>query len=174
MEVSTKRLKSTLSTRSADVKLNYYYLFIDFRWFEFRIYRPQRMIVLENLNWIYTARDKSWPNLKACVCYLLSNFYFSPTITLQKLWKMFFISSKKLFSLSSSLFLPVNHCFRGWSKINLKVYGIINCLNKNLITHFVWYLGKEKSYDVETLSIDRVLNKENFFWKIRQEICTKS
>ena len=33
---------------------------------------------------------------------------------------------------SSPLFLPVSHCFRAWSKINLKVYDIINCLNKNL------------------------------------------
>ena len=63
--------------------------------------------------------------------------------------KKFFISSKKLFSFwdiqifvftSSPLFLPVSHCFRVWSKMNLKVYGIIiNCLNKNLITHFVWH-----------------------------------
>ena len=36
---------------------------------------------------------------------------------------------------------------------------------KNLITHFVWYLEKEKSYDNETLSVDRVLNKEHFFGK---------
>ena len=32
--------------------------------------------------------------------------------------------------------LPVNHCFRGCLKINVKVYDIINCLNKNLM-HFV-------------------------------------
>ena len=40
-------------------------------------------------------------------------------------------------------FFPFSHCFIGWSKINLKVYGIINCLNKNLMTHCwypVWYL----------------------------------
>ena len=88
-------------------------------------------------------------------------------IALQKLWKMFFISSKKLFQSrdvsifafpSSPLFLPVSHWFRAWSKINLKAYDIINCLNKNLVTHLVWYLEKEKSYDIETLSIDRVLN----------------
>ena len=39
----------------------------------------------------------------------------------------------------------------------------------NLITHFVWYLEKEKRYDIETLSIDRVLNKENFYGKIMQK-----
>ena len=43
----------------------------------------------------------------------------------------------------SPLFLPVSQCFRGWSKINL-VYDGINCLNKNLITQFVWYFEKEK------------------------------
>ena len=45
---------------------------------------------------------------------------------------------------SSPLFLLVSHCFRGWSNINLIVFDIINCLNKNLITHFSWYLGKEE------------------------------
>ena len=62
-------------------------------------------------------------------------------IALQNLWKMFFNSSKKLFSLLKysdccisvfSSFSPVRHYFRGWSKINLEVYDIINCLNKNL------------------------------------------
>ena len=46
--------------------------------------------------------------------------------------------------LSSPLFPPVSHCFSGCSKINLKVYDVINWLNKNLITHFVWYLEKKK------------------------------
>ena len=85
---------------------------------------------------------------------------------------VFFISSKKpfLFSKYSDFcisvfpsFSPVSHSFRGWSKINLKVYDIINCLNKILITYFVWYLGKEKRYDIEPLSIDRVLNKQHFY-----------
>ena len=109
-------------------------------------------------------------------------FIFDQMIVLQKLWTIFFISSKKLFSFSrylnfcipsSPLFLPVSHCFRGWSKINLKVYDVINCLNKNLKTHFVWYLKKEKTYGIETLSIDRVLNKEHFYWKIMQKMSTR-
>ena len=54
----------------------------------------------------------------------------------------------------------VKDCFRGRSKINLKVYDVINCLNKNLVTHFVLSLEKEKRYDIEILSIDRALNKE--------------
>ena len=103
--------------------------------------------------------------------------------SLQKVWKMFFISSKKLFSFSRysdfcisifPSFPPVSHCFRGWSKINLKVYDVINCLNKNLITHFVWYLEKQKRYDIATLSFDRVLNKEHFYGRVMQKICTKS
>ena len=49
--------------------------------------------------------------------------------------------------------------------INLKVYDIINCLNKNSITHFFWYLGKEKRYGIQTLSIDSVLHKEHFYGK---------
>ena len=118
--------------------------------------------------------------LKTCVCYFL---FFHQMIALQELWKMFFISSKKLFSfsrylifvfMSSPFFLTVAHCFRWWSKINLKVYDVINCLNKNLIAHFVWYLEKEKRYDIETLSIYRVLNKEYFYGKIMQKMCTKS
>ena len=131
--------------------------------------------------WVLSESHKSY--FKACVLYFLSNFYFHQMVTLQKPWKMFFVSLKKFFSFSRyssfcnsvfPLFLPVNHCFRSWFKINLKVYDIINCLNKNLITHFVWYLEKEKRYDIETLSIDRVLNKEHFYGKIMQKMCTKS
>ena len=54
---------------------------------------------------------------------------------------------------TSSFFFPVGHCFRGWWKINLKVFDVISCLNKNLITHFVW----EKRCTIETFSIDRIL-----------------
>ena len=36
------------------------------------------------------------------------------------------------------------------------------CMTVPLITHFVWYLEKEKGYDIETLSIDRVLNGDIF------------
>ena len=33
---------------------------------------------------------------------------------------------------SSPLFPPVSHCLRGWLKINLKVYDVSSCINKNL------------------------------------------
>ena len=143
------------------------------------------MFLLFKGSWYYT-RKWVW-NLTTKVCYIASGkwnlsvslqgfvyvlclklvsailnqiFVFHQMIALQKLWKMFFISFKKLFRSrdiqifvfsSSPLFLPVSHCFRGWSKKNLKVYEVINCLNKNLITYFVWYLEKEKRYDIETL-----------------------
>ena len=71
--------------------------------------------------------------------------------------------------LSFPLFLPVGHCFRGWSKINLKVHDVIDCLNKNSITHFAWYLEREKRYDTETLSIDGVSDKEHFYKKNHAE-----
>ena len=75
-------------------------------------------------------------NLKlvSAIFYQISIFHW---IAFQKLWKIFFISSKKLFSFSRysnfcnpvfPSFFPVCHCFRGWSKKNLKVYDVINCL----------------------------------------------
>ena len=76
--------------------------------------------------------------------------------------------------LSSSLFLLVSHCFRVSSKINVKVYGVINCLNKNVITYFVSYLEKKKRYDIEILSIDTVLNKERFHGKFIQKHAPKA
>ena len=71
---------------------------------------------------------------------------------------------------SSTLFLPVSHCFRSWSKVNLEIYDVINCLRKNVITYFVWYLlEKKKRYDTETLSIVTALNKEHFYAKNHAE-----
>ena len=110
-------------------------------------------------------------------------FIFHQMIALQELWIMFSISSKKLFLFFRYLnfciflfpsFFPVSHCFRGWSKKNLKIYDVINCLSKNLITHFVWYLEKEIRFDIEALSIDRELNKEPFYGKFIQKMWTKN
>ena len=128
-----------------------------------------------------------WKNLRlfrlvSAIFYQI--FIFHQMIALQKLWKMFFLFHLKssicfwdiqIFVFSSSLLVSlVSHCFRGWSKKNLKVYDVTNYLNKNLITHFVWYLEKEKTCDIETLSIDRELNKKHFYGKIMQKMCTKS
>ena len=42
-----------------------------------------------------------------------------------------------------------------------------SCLNnKNSVTHFFWYLEKEKRCDIETLSISGVSDKEHFYRKI--------
>ena len=106
-------------------------------------------------------------------------FLFYQMIALQKLWKMFFISSKKLFSflrysnfsifVFPSLFSMPATALKVDSRKNLEVYNIIKCLYKNLITHFVWYLGKERRCDIETLPIDRVFNTEHFYGKIMQK-----
>ena len=114
---------------------------------------------------------------KACVCYFLWNFYFSPIDTPPKTMKNVFYFIKKALSvlafLSFPLFFPVSHCLRGWSKKSLKINDVINCLNKNLTTHFVWCLEKEIRCDIETLSIDRDWNKERFYRKIMQKMCFK-
>ena len=129
-----------------------------------------------------------WPwisGFKACVRYFLTSFYFSSNDSPSKTMKNIFhlkssFRSRDIQVLvfpSSPLFLFLwfpFHCFRAWSMINLKVYDVINCLNKNLITHFVWYLEKEKSFDIETLPIDRVLNKEHFCWKSCRKYASKS
>ena len=120
---------------------------------------------------------------KACVCYFLTNFYFLPNDSASKTMKKFLFHLKSSFrswdiqiSVDSSfpLFFSVSHYFRGWFKKNLKVCDVINCLNENLVTYYVWYLEKEIRCDIETLSIDRVLNTEHFFVKILHKMCTKS
>ena len=123
-------------------------------------------------------------NFKACVRYFYQIFTFSPNDSPSKTEKYLSFHQKSsfrsqdnqifLFFVLPSFHLPVIHCFRDWSKINLKVYDIINGLTKNLITHIVWYLEKEKRCDIQTLSIDRVLNKEHFYVKIMHQKCTKS
>ena len=122
-------------------------------------------------------------NLKLVSVIFYQIFIFHQIMVLQKLWNMFFYFIKKaLFVLEIfkflyfllPLFFPVNYCLRGWSKKNLKIYDVINCLKKNLITYFVWYLEREIRCDIEALSIDRELNKEHFYGKIMQKICTKS
>ena len=80
--------------------------------------------------------------------------------------KAFFVLEILSFCISNfPQFFPVSPCLRGWFKINIKVYDTSICRNKNLITYFVWYLEKEKRYDIETLSNDRVLRKEHFHGK---------
>ena len=117
---------------------------------------------------------------KACVCYFLTNFYFSSNDSPSKTMKdAFYFISKTFVILEIFKFLyshlpllSVSHCFWAWSKISLEVYDVINCLNKNLI-YFVWYLEKEK-FDIKTLSIDRVLNKKHFYGKSCRKYAPKA
>ena len=124
----------------------------------------------------------------------LSTFCFSPndsrSNTIKNVLKnirirktMENISPKKLFSFLRysnfcififPSFFRNSHCFRGWFKKNLKVNDIIDCLNNFCLTHYVWYLERETSRDIEILSIDRKLNTEHFYGKIIYKICTKS
>ena len=85
---------------------------------------------------------------------IFSSFYFpsndSPSKTMKNffyfIYKGYFLKIFKFLYFCLLLFfrLPLFFCFRSWSKINLKVYDIMNIQNKNLITHFVWYPEKEK------------------------------
>ena len=65
--------------------------------------------------------------VKACVCYILSNFYFSPNDSPSKTMKCFLFHRKSSFRSwdiqnfvysSSPLFFPVSHCCTGWLKKN--------------------------------------------------------
>ena len=132
---------------------------------------------------LHSVRDCLETFFKACVCYFHQIFIFLPNDSPSKTMKnvlfhlesSFYSQDIQIFIfLSFHFFLQVSHCFRGWPKINLKVHDIINCLNKNSTTHFVWYLEKEKRYDIETLSIDGVSDNEHFYRKIMQKICSKS
>ena len=127
------------------------------------------------------CNDKTSP-FKACLRYFLSNFYFLPNESPSKNMKNVFLFHLKIYFhswdiqvfSSSPLVLSVSHCFKGWSQKNLKVYDATNCLYKNLIIHFVWYLEKEIRCHIETLSIIRVSNKEHFNGKIMQKMCTSN
>ena len=79
--------------------------------------------------------------------------FFHQMIPLQKLWKILFLFHEKssfrsrdnqvFVFLSFPLFLPVGYCFKVWSKINLKVYDAINCLNNNSI-HILFDILRKK------------------------------
>ena len=75
-------------------------------------------------------------------------FFFLPLNNYEKCFSFHLKSSFRSWNIQicvlSSLFFTVSHWLRGWSKKNLKVYDVSNCLNENLITHFVWYLEMEK------------------------------
>ena len=99
-------------------------------------------------------------NLKACVCYFLSNLYFSPknNSPSKTMNNVFYFIKRALFVLEI------------FKMKNLKIYDVINCLHKNLITYFVWHLEKEIRCDIETLPIDRELNMKNHAENMYQKL----
>ena len=110
-------------------------------------------------------------SLKLASAIFLTNFCFPPNDSPSEIMRCFLFHLQSSFRdiqilafPSSPLFLSVSHCFRAWSKVHRKVYEVISCLNKKL-THFVWYLEKKKSYDIETLTTDRILNGNIFMRK---------
>ena len=97
--------------------------------------------IIRDEQWLWRndtgAENDCYKLFKACFHYVLSNFMFSSNHNYSKTMKDVFILSRKLSSFSryshfwivivtSFFFFDVSHCFRGWSKINLKVYDIIN------------------------------------------------
>ena len=96
---------------------------------------------------------------KVCVRYFL---FFHQMRALQKLREMISIPSKKFISFLRYLnfCIPVLPSF---SLRRLLLYDVINCLNKNSITHFVSYHEKEKRYDIEILSRNILMDKS--CWK---------
>ena len=111
------------------------------------------MYLLFFIKFLFITKWWSFKNDEKCFLFHLKGSFCSPDIQI-------------FVFLSSPVFFPaVSHCLRGWSKKNLKVYGVINYPSKNLRTHFVWYCES----DTETLSIDRELSKEHFSRKNHTE-----
>ena len=81
-----------------------------------------------------------------CFRYFVTNFYFSPMNSPFKNYErcfLFYLKSSfrswdiQIFLFPSSpFFLSVSHFFRAWSKINLEVYEVIICLNKDFTLYF--------------------------------------
>ena len=108
------------------------------------------------IKFLFFTKWQLFKNYEKCCLFHLKSSFCSQDI-------QFFVFS------SSSLFFPVSHCFRGWFKRNLKIYDVINCLNKNFITHFVWYLEKE-IYKVWHWNCPLISIKlGTFLWKNHEE-----
>ena len=127
-----------------------------------------------------TAFLESFLNLKACVRYFLSNFCLSPNDSPSKNVKKCFLFHLKSSSRSRDIrvfCLPLFFSLSATALVVdprkiLKVYDAINCISKNLITQFVWYLKKEIGCDI--LSIIRVSKKEHFMEKSCRKCAPKA
>ena len=105
-------------------------------------------VILTTVTWYYSKikLGDHWKNPIALKLVSAIFLFFSLNDSTSKSMKNAIFSSKNYFFSKdiqifvfpfSPLFLPVRHCFRERSKIYLKVYDVIICLNKNLITHFI-------------------------------------
>ena len=107
-----------------------------------KIVQKHSLIFLDFWKVIFVRGFLQWNYTLKLVSTIFCQIFISHQLAdLQKLRKMLFISPKKLFSFSIysnfcisifPSFPPCQPLFRDWSKINLKVYDVIKCLNKNL------------------------------------------
>ena len=113
---------------------------------------------------MYLSAQILYNNTKIiCFCPLFF-FFYSPNNSPYKfmknasyfIWRAFFYSQDiRIFIFPS--FPLVIHCLKKWSKKNLKVHDVINCLNKNLKTYClitwegkkVWYLNLLNSWSIK-------------------------
>ena len=106
-----------------------------------------RFIIVNSI--ISNFREKN----SLCLLFFMNFLFFTKWYPFKNYEKCFLFHLKSSFRYrdirififpSSPLFLPVSHCFRGCSKINLKVYDIITCLNKNLLYHILFDILRRK------------------------------
>ena len=126
-----------------------------------------------------TRKNIAGATFKAYVCSFSFFFFFTKWQPLNNYEKYFLFYLKSSFYCqdiqilvfpSSLLIFPVSHRIRGWWKINLKVNVFSNYLNKNLITNFVWYLGKERrlNFELELCQLTE-FKYGTFLWKTNAE-----
>ena len=99
------------------------------KWFQ--VWLSRHYFEVGEMSMRYSSR------LKACVCYFSSNFYFF-TMKSVGLWKVFLISSKKLFSFSRysnfCIFRTSFPHFAGTKKTNVSgiIYDVMNWIFKRI------------------------------------------
>ena len=113
--------------------------------------------------------------ITTCLCplFFIKFLFFTKWLPFKNYEKCFLFHLKSWFPSQDIQIFAVSHCLRGWSKKKTQVYDVINCLSKNVITHFVWYLEKEIRCDTKTLSIDRQLSKDHFNRKTMHNVHQK-
>ena len=109
----------------------------------FKVKLQKHFLVLKALYFRYTKQTSK--NIANTLKLASAIFHFFHQMTALKYEKCFLFHVKSSFHCqdiqsfifpSSNHFFPDSHWLRGWWRINLKVYDVSNCLNKNLITHF--------------------------------------